>query len=203
MLAFQEKPELCAVTGAFDCCDLEGNVTRKSLLPCAADKVFADRELIDLTLGFSGEWFNGATVYRTAVVHLLWEQVIFARTALDLALHVLISLMTGSRVMFLAEPDVCLRVHVDQESQSNNFSLSESAALMAIKLWHFNVKHDRRYNELFRKRFSSDLNRFGRMLWDKGLIAESRAMFLQELCINPYTAATWLRYLRTYFTAPS
>jgi glycosyltransferase involved in cell wall biosynthesis len=200
MQAFKNYPELCAVTGAFDCCDLHGTITRKSLLPCLSDKLFSDRELINLSLGFSGEWFNGATLYRTAAVQTLWDEIVFARTTLDLTLHILLSLKTGAKVLFLTESDMFLRVHAGQESINNNFYLSESAAIMAMKLWHFKIKPARRYRDLFRKRFSADISHYARILWDKGMILESRAMFQQELFIDPFNPKTWLRLLRTFLS---
>lgn len=198
----ERHPELLAVTGAFECCDLEGTIIRHSHLPSRSDMTLAGTDLIDLTLGFSGEWFNGATLYRTAVVQSMWNDVIFAGTVLDLTLHITLAMMPKAKIHFLAQSDMLLRVHPHQESISNNLFLSESAALAAVKLWHFTIQPRGVYLAKFRKRFSSDLNNYGRILWDKGMVKESRSIFWQELMMRPLSIETWLRYLRTYVTAP-
>lgn len=199
----ESHPDLLAVTGAFECCDLEGTIIRHSHLPCKSDMTFAGNELMDLTLGFSGEWFNGATLYRTELVQSLWNDIIFAGTVVDLTMHINLALMPKAKVHFLAQSDMLLRVHPHQESINNNLFLSESAALAAMKLWHFKIRPRGAYLVKFRKRFSSDLNNYGRILWDKGMVKESRSMFRQELVIRPFSIETWLRYLRTFVTSSS
>ncbi len=197
----ERDTDLLAVTGAFDCCGLDGTIIRHSHLPCRSDMTFEGNELIDLTLGFSGEWFNGATLYRTELVRSIWNDIIFAGTVVDLAMHINLALMPKAKVHFLAQSGMLLCVHPQQESINNNLFLSESAALAAMKLWHFKVKPGGMYLAKFRKRFSSDLNNYGRILWDKGMVKESRSMFWQELMIQPFSSETWLRYLRTFVTA--
>ncbi|MEW5798816.1 MAG: glycosyltransferase family 2 protein [Bacteroidota bacterium] len=198
----ERDPNLLAVTGAFECCDLEGTVIRHSYLPCTTDMTFAGGDLIDLTLGFSGEWFNGATLYRTAVVQSLWNNMMFAGTVVDLTMHINLALMPKAKVHFLTKSDMLLRVHPQQESINNNLFLSESAALAAMKLWHFKVKPGGMYLAKFRKRFSSDLNNYARILWDKGMVKESRSIFWQKLMIRPFSFETWLRYIRTFVATP-
>lgn len=199
--AFEHTPELLAVTGAFDCCDAEGQSVRKSIPPCSSDTVFSNDHLVDLTLGKSGEWFNGATLYKTTVVQSLWNNVMFAGTALDLTLHIYLSLMPDAKVLFLAQSDMVLRVHAEQESVRNRIFIAESAAFTAIKLWHTKIKPGKIYVSKFRNRFSCDIDHFGRILWDAGSIGESRQMFKQELLMKPYAVQTWLRYLRTFMPA--
>ena len=202
MHGFDQQRDVIAVTGPFECRDLRGGVIRPSRTPCTESKVLSGKALIDLCLGVTGEWFNGATLYKTSLFRSLWHKVMFAGTALDIAMHIQLSLLPNAKLLFLSTSDMYLRVHPGQESISNQISLAESAALMAIQLWHFKVKSDNLYLDEFRERFSRDLSHFARMLWDRGRVDESRSMFRQELVIDPYSMSSWLRYFRTYLASP-
>ncbi len=202
IVAFQSNPDIIAATGAFECCDFTGMPVRPSRLPCNSDKIFSGADLICLTLGFTGEWFNGATLYKAPVLQSLWSKIIFAGTALDLTMHIYLSLLPNAKIFFLTQGDMYLRAHPNQESIHNNLYLSESAALMAIKLWHFKIKPEKIFLPLFRKRFASTVNHYARILWDRNEVQISRSMFREALVINPYSLITWLKYLRSFIVNP-
>ncbi len=199
---FEKHPDVLAVTGPFDCCDIDGKITRHSRRPRETDSIFSDKDLIDLTLGFTGEWYNGATLYKASMIQPLWNKIIFAGTAVDLTMHIHLSLMPDAKIFFLSQSDMHLRTHQEQESVNNTFFLSECGALMAMQLWHFKVKPNGQYIAQFRKRFASDINHYARILWDRGAVNEARSMFRQALTINPFSIVTWLKYLRSFFVNP-
>lgn len=199
---FEKHPDVLAVTGSFDCCDFDGTITRPSRRPGEADSIFSGEDLINLTLGFTGEWFNGATLYKASVIQPLWNKVLFAGTSVDLTMHIYLSLMPNAKILFLSQSDMHLRVHPGQESISNMLYLSECGALMAMQLWHFTVKPGHRYIAQFRKRFASDINHYARILWGRRAVKESRSMFRQALTINPFSIVTWLKYVRSFFVNP-
>lgn len=196
--AFQANPDLLAVTGQFECCDINNNVIRKSRAHFESNKVIEGDDLVDFTLGFTGEWFNGATVYRSSVYKSLWQEVTFAGTALDLAMHIHLALFPAAKILNLSTFDMLLRVHPGQESQSNNIRLAENCAIMIIKLWHFRINPEIIYIKKFRKGFSREINHYGRVLWDQGRIREARSIFFNELVISPLNWMTWARLIRTY-----
>lgn len=191
--------DVLAVTGSFDCCNLDGSIVRHSRYSLEADTIFYGEDLINLTLGFTGEWFNGATLYKTSVIQPLWNTILTAGTAVDLNLHIHLALMPNAKIVFLSQSDMRLRVHPGQESISNALYLSECGAMLAVQLWHFTVKPGDQYLPQFRKRFASDVNHYGRILWDRRAVKASRSMFRQALTINPLSIMTWLKYIRSFF----
>lgn len=201
--AFKNAENLVAATGAFTCCDAIGRYLRTSKKPSDKNVLLERMELIKYTLGFTGEWFNGATLYDAQSLRSLWDKVSTAGIALDFSLHMRLALSSGARVMFYPDCDMFLRVHPDQESKRNSLFLSECAAKLAIQMWNFEVKNSQvDVRRLFKKRFAEDLNHYGRMLWDRGRVAESRNAFKNELSIDPVRPKTWLRFLRTYIFHP-
>ena len=199
---FDGMPELVAATGSFECCDINDKRIRMSRLPCDTQKVFAGRELMELTLGFSGEWFNGATLYKTNVVRSMWNRICMAGTALDFSMHIRLSLLDNVRIIFLNDNNMILRIHAGQESQRNSLYLAESAANLALQMWSFEIGGRNKYRDLFRKRFSADINDYARKLWDAGYVEDSRNMHRKELTIMPFQVGSWLRFLRTFFAYP-
>lgn len=199
---FGKHPDALAVTGSFECCNLGGTTTRHSRRPDEADAIFSGEALINFTLGFTGEWFNGATLYKASVIQPLWNKILTAGTAVDLNLHIHLALIPDAKIVFLSQSDMRLRVHPLQESISNTLYLSECGAAMAMQLWHFIVKPEGRYIPQFRRRFSSDVNHYARILWDRGAVKESRSMFRLALTMNPFSIVTLLKYVRSFFVNP-
>jgi len=194
---FHKYPAAVAVTGAFRCIDKENRFIRNSKVPCNSVQTFTGQKLIKLLLGYTGEWFNGATLYKRELIDLCWDSAIRAGTALDLAVHIQLSLIDESLVVFRPEPEMNLRVHPEQESVSNGLYLAECAAILALYLWNFEPRiRKTEYINLFRNCFTKDINHFGRMLWYQGRRREAQAAFLTELRIDPFRFKTWLRYIR-------
>jgi glycosyltransferase involved in cell wall biosynthesis len=199
MKEFGIHPDVLAVTGSFDCCNLNGAIVRPSRHPIEANAILSGEDLINLTLGFTGEWFNGATLYKTSVIQPLWNKILTAGTAVDVNMHIHLALMPDAKIAYLSPSDMLLRIHPGQESISNTLYLSECGAMLAMQLWHFTVKPGHRYVRQFRKRFASDINHYARLLWDRKAVEESRSMFRQALVINPFSFVTWLKYIRSFF----
>ena len=201
--AFRDHNGLVAATGAFECCDSTGAFVRFSRLPSETERVYRGRDLIAFTLGITGEWFNGATLYNLDVVRSVWPYVMMAGTALDFSLHIRLSLIPGASVYFLPNADIILRIHSEQESKRNSLHLAECAAKLAFQVWRFELRRQRRdIKALFRRRLSKDLNHYARMLWDRNRIDEARHMFLNELSVKPTSVMTWARLFRSYITRP-
>jgi len=201
--AFRDHYELVAATGAFECCDENGAFVRFSRSPSDAERVYRGRELVAYTLGMTGEWFNGATLYDLETVRSVWPYAMMAGIALDFSLHIRLSLHPGASIYFLDSHDMMLRVHSGQESKRNSLYLAECGAKLAIQIWRFELRKQRRdIKGLFRKRFSEDLNHYARMLWDRNRVDEARHMFRNELSLMPTSVMTWARLFRTYFTHP-
>lgn len=192
-----------AVTGAFTCIDNDGQYVRLSRSPCSERVLMKGTGLIKFILGFTGEWFNGATLYRTQIVQSLWNWVMMAGIALDFSLHIRLGMISDAGILFLPNSDMFLRVHKDQESKRNSIHLAECVAKMAIQMWNYEVQScDRESKRLFRKRFADDIGHYSRMLWDRGQIVESRNAFKTELSVNPFRSITWLRLIRAYLKHP-
>lgn len=201
--AFERHRNVLAVTGPFECRDIDGRPVRRSRQPLKNEAEFSGLNLIKFALGFTGEWFNGATLYRADIVRALWPKAIFAGTAVDISLHIRLCLSGDSRLIFLPDTDMVLRVHADQESCRNSIYLAECTAVLAIGLWRTVLRtRGPAERELFRKRFVEDINHFARMSWDRGDVGTARAYFLNELAINPFRMRTWLRLLRSYIQTP-
>lgn len=200
--AFSRIPELVAVTGSFECCDEYGKRIRVSRLPCDDQKILFGRELVEFTVASSGEWFVGATLYRTNIVRSMWNKIYVAGTALDFSMHVRLALLENAHVYFVNDNNTVLRVHPGQESQRNSLYLAESCAKTVLELWDFEIGNQKRYRTLYRKKFSSDINHYGRMLWNRGCVKDARNMFLKSLLIYPLQLVTGLKLLRTFWVAP-
>ncbi len=201
--AFRDHKGLVAATGAFECCDDHGAFVRFSRSPSDAERVYRGRELVAYTLGMTGEWFNGATLYNLEIVRSVWPSVMMAGTALDFSLHVRLSLLPGASVYFLPNADMTLRAHSDQESKRNSLHLAECAAKLALQLWRFELKKESAdIKALLRGRLSKDLNHYARMLWDENRVDEARYMFLNELSVKPTSMMTWARLFRSYIKRP-
>jgi glycosyltransferase involved in cell wall biosynthesis len=200
--AFSKMPELVAVTGSFECCDEYGKRIRVSRLPCDDQKILFGRDLVEFTLASSGEWFVGATLYRTSIVRSMWSKICVAGTALDFSMHVRLTLLENARVCFVNDKSTVLRVHAGQESQRNMFYLAESNAKTVLELWNFEIGNQKQNRTLYRKKVSSDINHYGRMLWDRGCVEGARNMFLKSLLIYPLQLVTGLKLLRSFLVAP-
>jgi glycosyltransferase involved in cell wall biosynthesis len=201
--AFKNIPDLVAATGAFECREINNLNTSISRKPSEHDEILSGKALQSYALEYSGDWFNGATLYNANIVRELWPKVILAGTALDLSLHLHLSLCPGSRIFFTPHVDTILRVHPEQESQKNNLYLAECGAKFAHQFWHFEIAHQNKsIKKLFRKRIGSQINQYARMMCDRGQAREARQLFACELLIRPKAWRTWLRYLRTYLSNP-
>lgn len=201
--AFENNPGLTAATGAFELRDSEGTLIRVSRCPCAQDAILTGEALMRYGLEYSGEWFNGSTLYSTNIVRELWPKVMLAGTALDLSLHLHLCLHPSSKVFFTPQVDSILRVHPGQESQRNNLYLAECGAQFAKQYWQFEIIHQRKsIKKLFRERIGCQINHYARMMWDRGHTREARRLFACELHIRPKAWLTWLRYLRTFLIKP-
>jgi glycosyltransferase involved in cell wall biosynthesis len=201
--AFKNAENLVAATGAFTCCDAAGRYLRTSKKLSDKNVLLEGMELIRYTLGFTGEWFNGATLYDAKSLRSLWDKVSTAGIALDFSLHMRLTLLPDSKVMFYPDCDMSLRVHQDQESRRNSLYLAECAAKLAVQMWSLEVKgRERETVKLFGQRFVDDINHYGRMLWDRGCLIEARNAFKTELSIDRVRPLTWLRLLRTYLLNP-
>jgi glycosyltransferase involved in cell wall biosynthesis len=200
--AFSKMPELVAATGSFECCDEYGKRIRVSRLPCDDEKILFGRELVEFIVASSGEWFVGATLYRTSTVRSMWNKICVAGTALDFSMHVRLTLLENARVYFVNDNNTVVRVHAGQESKRNSLYLAESNAKTVLELWNFEIGNQKQYRTLYRKKFSSDINHYGRMLWDRGCVKDARNMFLKSLLIYPLQLVTGLRLLRTFLVTP-
>lgn len=196
---FNMSPDVTAVAGDFDCHDAGGIKIRRSKSLPSDDAYFSDGNLVDLALGSVGEWFNGATLYNAAIYKALWDSSIFAGTAVDLAMHINISLMPLARVAYIHECDMVLSVHENQISRKSGMLMAENIALIAVKFWHLNVKKNPKIRSRFKIKLSKNLNHYGRVLWDQCLYEQSSGVFMSELSINPYNLKTWLRLIRIFF----
>lgn len=197
--AFKKYSNVVAAAGAFQFCDSEGKIGGMSRRPVREVAEFSGERLIQFTLGITGEWFNGATMYRADALRAVWDKAILAGTALDLAMHILLAIEENAKIVFIPEPQMWLRVHSGQESRSNNLWLSECAARSAMNLWFFEYKTRKKlFTPYTRKCLASQVDQYGRMLWDKERVIEARHVFTVELAMNPWRLITWLRYLRTY-----
>jgi glycosyltransferase involved in cell wall biosynthesis len=200
---FAAHPDVAAVTGGFLCCDAKGAAVRSSRAPVAAPHILGGEELWRFCCGASGEWYNGATLYRTALLRSLWDKVAMAGYALDQSLHVRLCLPPSSRVLYLPGADMVLRVHPGQESRKSGIRLAECAAKSAMQLWQFDMGYaSREARRLFRKRGTQDINHYGRMLWDRGSVRQSRDAFRLALSLNPLCGESWLRFLRSCLRRP-
>jgi glycosyltransferase involved in cell wall biosynthesis len=196
---FYEWPDISASTGMFECQSLNGEFLRLSKAPVKEKKVLQGRDLIEFTLGINGEWFNGATLYRTDVVRLMWDKISMAGTALDFSMHIRLSLLHSARVAYVTEPDMILRMHDGQESRRNSFYLAECAAKLSIDLWVFELsKISGRNSALYRKELAKLINHYARMLWDTDRIKDSRTMLFHEIRMYPYNFITWIKLFRTF-----
>lgn len=197
--ALKKCSDAIAATGAFRFCDGEGKSVRMSRNPLRDITEFAGKELIQFTFGLNGEWFIGATMYRTGALRSVWDKAMCAGTALDLAIHVLLAIEEDARIVFIPEPQMWLRVHPGQESRSNNLWLGECAARAAMHFWFFEDKTRRKlFSPDMRKCLANAIDHYARMLWDKARVIEARHVFFAELATYPWRLITWLRYLRTY-----
>jgi Glycosyltransferases involved in cell wall biogenesis len=201
--AFKNQPGLVAATGAFECSDAYKSIISVSRRPSEHDDVLSGEALLRYALEYSGDWFNGSTLYSAHIVRELWPKVMLAGTTLDLSLHLHLSLLPGSKVFFTPHVDSILRVHPRQESRQNNLYLAECGAKFAHQFWQFEISHQSKpVKELFRERIGLQINHYARIMWDRGHTREARQLFACELRIRPKAWRTWLRYLRTFLTKP-
>lgn len=197
---FNMHSGIAAVTGDFDCHDVDGINIRRSKFISSNEEFFSDENLIDLALGSFGEWFNGATLYNASIYKSLWDSSIFAGTAVDLAMHINISLMPNARIAYIPFSDMVLSVHENQISIKSGMLMAENIALISVKFWHLNVKKNSKIRSRFKMKLSKNLNHYGRVLWDQCLYQQSSGVFMSELSINPYNLKTWLRLIRVFIT---
>lgn len=201
--AFQREERLVAAAGAFECCDSTGAFLRLSRSPSEMERVYCGRELVAYALGMTGEWFNGATLYKLDIVRSVWPYAMMAGTALDFSLHLRLSLLPEASVYFIPNADMMLRVHSDQESQKNSLYLAECAAKLALQMWKFELKgQSADIKALFRRRLSNDLDHYAGLLWDRNRVDEARNMFLNKLSVRPTSVMTWVRLIRSYIARP-
>lgn len=200
--AFSKMPDLVAATGSFECCDECGKRIRVSRLPCDDQKILFGRELIEFTMASSGEWFVGATLYRTSIVRSMWNKICVAGPALDFSMHVHLSLLENARIYFVNDNNIVLRVHAGQESRRNPLCLAESNAKAVLALWNFEMGNHSEYRILYRRKFSSDINHYARMLWDRGCVKDARNMFLKSLLVYPLQIVAGLKFLRSFLVTP-
>jgi len=196
--AFRKWPEAVAVTGAFRMQREDEDLGSLSRRPAEVARAFSGPDLGKLALGVSGEWFNGATLYRKTVLQAVWDEASMGGTALDWAVHILLASQKDAKVVYLPDPEITLTVHPGQESVANREWLAKCCAASALQLWYSGTNVGRgRLGRIMREGLAKQVGHYARWLWDQGRVEEARRLFLAELSINPRDAVTWLRYGRT------